>query len=201
MGSPLIHLIDDDPCFLAATDRMLRSAGHHCLRHPNARSFLANHNPSIPGCVVLDLELPDMNGLKVQHAVDGTHPVVFLAGTRDIAVAVRAIKSGAIDFLTKPCVSSDLLAAVEEALAADAALRAERARRQKSAGLVARLTTRERQVLDQIVLGKLNKQIAAEIGASEKTVKVHRFRLMRKLEARSVPDLIRTLRDAVGGGR
>jgi FixJ family two-component response regulator len=196
LGSALIHLVDDDPSVLRAVERLLRYSGHRCLLHVDARSFLARYDRSVPGCVLLDLELPDMDGFAVQSAIAGAHPVIFLTGNGDIAGSVRAIKSGAIDFLTKPCAAPELLAAVATALAADAARRMEAARRCDAVARLATLTPRERQVLDEVIQGRLNKQIAASIKTSEKTVKVHRFRLMRKLEARSVPDLIRIVFEA-----
>jgi FixJ family two-component response regulator len=193
-----VQLVDDDPAVLEAVGRLLRSAGHLCRPHADAHAFLESYDPSVLGCIVLDLDLPNLDGFAVQSAVEGGHPVIFLTGTGDIPSSVRALKSGAVDFLTKPCSAGTLVAAVEEALAADAAMRAERDRSMQARELLPRLTPREREVLERVISGRLNKQIAAELGTSEKTIKVHRFRVMRKLGAKCVPDLIATVNRAGG---
>ncbi|TNC66561.1 response regulator transcription factor [Rubellimicrobium roseum] len=194
--TPLVHLIDDDEAVLRATVRLLRSAGYECAGYATAELFLKGHDPSRPGCVVLDLGLPDMHGLIVQDIVGPVYPVIILTGTADVAGTVQAMKKGPVEFLTKPFLAEDLLEAVRVALERDAVMRLDRDRREVALKRLSLLTPREREVLAGVVAGKLNKQIAWLLGMSEKTVKVHRGRVMDKLEARSVPDLLRTLRDA-----
>jgi FixJ family two-component response regulator len=199
---PVVHLVDDDPAVLRALARLIDAAGYRCVAHPDAEAFLAQHDPAEPGCAVVDLGLPGMDGFGVQASLATgatARPVVFLTGAGDIPASVRAMKAGAVDFLTKPVEPAALLAAVAEALRHDAQARAARDAGAEIVRRLATLTPRERQVLDRVVAGRLNKQIAADLGSAEKTVKIHRSRVMRKLGARTVADLIRmvtTLRPA-----
>ncbi len=190
---PVVHLVDDDPSILSALSRLLRGAGHRCEAHGSAEAFLARHDPEEHGCAVLDLGLPGMDGFGIQASLTGAaaRPVVFLTARGDVPASVRAMKAGAVDFLTKPVEPEALLAAVAEALRRDAASRAARQSEAEIDRRLATLTPRERQVLDRVVAGRLNKQIAADIGAAEKTVKIHRSRVMRKMAARTAADLIR----------
>jgi FixJ family two-component response regulator len=189
-----VYLVDDDPDVLKATQRLLESAGLNVAAFGSPGAFLRASDPDAPGCVVLDLAMPELTGLELQHAMVGRGllwPIVFLTGRGSVQACAQAMKGGAVDFLTKPVDDAALLTAVTEALAKDRALRQARAARARIETSLAALTSRERQVLARIVAGRLNKQIAGELGTGEKTVKFHRANLMRKLGARSVADLVR----------
>ena len=160
----------------------------------SAREFLARERDDGPGCLVLDLRMPEMTGLELQDALERAGyaiPVVFVSGHGDIPASVKAMKAGAIDFLTKPVQNRDLLQAVERALARDRAARAARAERDAARARMARLTPRERQVCALVATGLLNKQIAAELGTGEKNIKLHRAHVMEKLGVSSVAELVR----------
>lgn len=192
--TPVIHLIDDDPSVRRALGRLLAAAGHRCEAHASAEAFLARQPDAAPGCAVIDLQLPGASGFDLQARLaelEPTLPLIFLTGHGDIPASVRAMKGGAVDFLTKPVESAALLAAIATALERGRALRAVRTAEAGVDARLARLTPREREVLDRVVEGRLNKQIAVELGVAEKTVKVHRARAMHKLEARTVADLVR----------
>jgi FixJ family two-component response regulator len=192
--APVIHIVDDDAVVLRSLARLLGAAGHHCETHGDAEAFLARHDPDAPGCAILDLGLPGMDGFAVQQHLatgDVERPVIFLTGVGDIPSSVQAMKAGAVDFLTKPVEAAALLAAVERALERDAAARAARAEDEAVRRNLARLTPREREVLDGVLAGRLNKQIAWDLGTAEKTVKVHRGRMMKKMGVRTIADLIR----------
>jgi FixJ family two-component response regulator len=181
---------------LRSLARLLGAAGHRCQAFPSAEAFLARHDPQAPGCAILDLGLPGIDGFAVQQSLSASgaeRSVIFLTGTGDIPTSVRAMKAGAVDFLTKPVEAAALLAAVAQALDRDAAARAARTEDDEVQKSLARLTPREREVLDRVLAGRLNKQIAWELGTAEKTVKVHRGRMMRKMGARTVADLIRVV--------
>lgn len=189
-----IWLVDDDRSVLTALSRLLESAGHRVEACASAEEFLQRHDAEIPGCVVVDLQLPGMDGFGLQDSLAaGTtdRPVVFLTGHGDIPASVRAMKAGAVDFLTKPIESSVLLTAVAAALDRDLRARQTTGEQQAVALGIARLTPREREVLTHVVAGRLNKQIAADLGIAEKTVKVHRGRMMEKMGVRTVADLVR----------
>jgi FixJ family two-component response regulator len=193
---PTIHVVDDDPAIRKGLSRLLAAAGYGVTLHDSAEAFLADYEPGKPGCILLDLDLPGMDGFGIQQALaaPGTvPPVIFLTGTGDIPASVRAMKAGAVDFLAKPVDAATLLPAIEEALAID---RAGRTARSASADLLAcldTLTPRERQVLDFVVLGWQNKQIAAELGTAVKTIKVHRARMMQKMGMPTLAELVRTM--------
>jgi FixJ family two-component response regulator len=190
----VIHIVDDDAAVARSLTRLLGAAGHRCETHGDAEAFLASHDPDAPGCAILDLGLPGMDGFALQRHLRGRFPevtVIFLTGTGDIPASVRAMKAGAVDFLTKPVEAAALLAAVAQALDRDAAARAARAGEDEVRRNLARLTPREREVLDGVLAGQLNKQIAWDLGTAEKTVKVHRGRMMKKMGVRTVADLIR----------
>ena len=173
---------------------MLRAAGHAVEAFASAREFLARERDDGPGCLVLDLRMPEMTGLELQDALERAGyaiPVVFVSGHGDIPASVKAMKAGAIDFLTKPVQNRDLLQAVERALARDRAARAARAERDAARARMARLTPRERQVCALVATGLLNKQIAAELGTGEKNIKLHRAHVMEKLGVGSVAELVR----------
>ena len=193
-GDAVIFVVDDDAGMRAALQGLLRSVGLRSETYGSAEEFLGARRPDVPGCLVLDLQLPGLMGLDVQRALADAGirlPTVFITGHGDIPTTVKAMKAGAVEFLTKPFQDEELLAAIRQALELD---RADRERRREDAALRERwatLTQREREVLALVVTGKLNKQIAAELGTSEITVKVHRGRAMRKLQASSVADLVR----------
>ena len=189
-----IHLVDDDPAVLRALRRLLTAAGHGCATYASAEAFLARPRSDGLGCAVIDLRLPGASGLELQaHLAAGQDelPVIFLTGQGDIGASVRAMKEGAVDFLTKPVEPQALLAAIAVALARGRRRRAAREAEANLAQRLAQLTPREREVLERVVEGRLNKQIAAELGIAEKTIKVHRARFMHKLGVRTIADLVR----------
>ena len=202
--SPTVYLVDDDPDILKAIDRLLQSAGLRVVTFLSAKQFLEECDRNAPACLVLDLALPELSGLELQRVLEdeaSALPIIFLTGSGTIAASVQAMKHGAADFLTKPVNDTDLIAAIHEALARDQALRVRRLERARVAKCLSSLTERERQVLEQIVAGRLNKQIAAELGTSEKTIKFHRGNLMRKMGVRVVADLVKLAeRAGVGSG-
>lgn len=189
-----VIIVDDDANVLKALRRLLRTKGYECRTFSSASEFLAQHDPATLGCAILDLSMPGLGGIELQQilAKEAAHfPVVFVTGKGDIPTSVRAMRAGAVDFLTKPVNASDLVAAVVRARA-----QAESAQRATSEldgiqARIARLTPREREVLEHVVAGRLNKQIAGDLGTVEKTIKVHRGRVMEKLGVRSVAELVR----------
>ena len=192
----IVFVVDDDQAVREAISSLLRSVGVAVVDLPSARAFLDHERRDEAGCVVLDVRMPGMNGLDLQQTLmraGSAPPLVFITGHGDIPMAVRAIKAGAIEFLPKPFREHDLLDAVAAALRHD-----ERTRRARSTAREIRtrydtLTEREREVLDPVVTGKLNKQVGAALGVSEQTVKVHRHNIMRKMGATSLPDLVRMI--------
>jgi len=192
--APTVYVVDDDPDVLKAIERLLQSVGLGVATFSSPQRFLEGCDRSAPGCLVLDLALPGLSGLELQRVLEQQAillPIVFLTGRGDIAASVQAMKHGAVNFLTKPVDDAELIAAVHEALARDRALRPARVERERVAKCLATLTQRERQVLELIVNGRLNKQIAAELGTVEKTIKFHRANLMRKMGVRVVADLVK----------
>jgi FixJ family two-component response regulator len=185
-----VYLVDDDPTVLKALARLLRSAGYEPEVYGSAKDFMEKHHPDISGCLVLDLSMPGMTGLDLQRWLIQSErpiPVIFLTGRGD----VPARKEGALDFLMKPVDDSALLEAVEEAQRRDRDARATRAEERAVRARLATLTPREHEVLELVVSGKLNKQIAAELGTVEKTIKVHRARVMEKMGTESLAELAR----------
>jgi FixJ family two-component response regulator len=193
-STPTVYVVDDDPDVLKAIERLLESTGLSVSTFSSPQQFLERYDRNAPGCLVLDLALPGLSGLDVQRLLEqqgSVLPIVFLTGRGDIATSVQAMKRGAADFLTKPIDDTALIAAVHEALATDQALRSARLERERLAECLAALTERERQVLERVVAGRRNKEIAAELGTTEKTIKFHRGNLMHKLGVRVVVDLVK----------
>ena len=188
-GSPVVWVVDDDMAVCTALSRLLRAAALSVVVMRSARELLEALAHSAPDCLLLDLWLEDATGLDVLHAV--RVPVVFLSADADVRASVQAMKAGAIDFLEKPVEDGALLDAVIRAVARGRSWREARAVREEASNLVATLTPREREVFSLVALGKPNKRIAAELGTTEKTIKVHRGRVMAKLGADSVVDLVR----------
>ncbi|MGB2646588.1 MAG: response regulator [Pseudolabrys sp.] len=193
-------LVDDDPAVLRAITRLLNAAGYTTKSFSSPQEFLSAHDPSIPGCAIIDLVMSELDGLHLQQALIETgseRPIIFLTGKGDVSTSVRAMKAGAVDFLTKPVKREALFSAVVRAAKVDALSRQRRDESKSIGDRLATLTHREREVLAYVIAGRLNKQIAASIGTVEKTVKVHRGRMMAKLGIRSVADLVR-LADKAG---
>jgi FixJ family two-component response regulator len=189
-----VFLVDDDAGVLKALARLLQTRGFEVRLFTSPQAFLADHDASVPGCAVLDVSMPDLDGLALQQAMTAggsQRPVIFLTGKGDIPTGVRAMRAGAIDFLTKPVNDADLLAAIARAKKEDSEIRSANASLDSINAKLAMLTPREREVMTHVIAGRLNKQIAGDLGTVEKTVKVHRGRVMNKLGVRSVADLVR----------
>jgi FixJ family two-component response regulator len=198
-----VFVVDDDASVLQALSRLLRAEGYAVRECPSPAAFLEQHDHDHPGCVVLDLSMPGLSGLEVQTALaaGGERPVVFITGHGDVPSSVQAMKAGAVDFLMKPFDDVELLRAVRSAVDRDLRRRAERAERADLERLLATLTPREREVLLHVVSGRINKRIAADLGTVEKTIKVHRARIMEKLRVNSVAELTRLCeRAGLGSG-
>jgi len=188
-----VFIVDDAREVRMALSRVLGAAGYEVRAFESAERFLEEQDSEMPGCLLLDICMPGMSGLDVQRALAGSErgrPIVFLTGYGDIQTSVHAMKVGAVDFLTKPIDTIRLFAAVEQALKVDDAARRERGVCRAIEERLETLTPRERQVMEQVISGRLNKQIAAHLGIGEKTVKVHRARVMSKMEVRSVAELV-----------
>jgi len=191
--NPIVFLLDDEEAVLVALARMLQSSGFTVIPYTSADDFLAAHDAQIPGCLVADVRMPGMNGLELQRTLLARgvdRAIIFVTGQGDIPTTVQAMKAGAVTFLSKPVRRAELVAAVREALLRDASGRAQHREREDFARRLASLTPRERQVLDLVATGMLNKQIAAELGAAEKTIKVHRGRIMEKMQVRTATALV-----------
>ncbi len=191
---PTVFLVDDDERILVSLKRLLVSAEYNVQPYRSAEDFLTMHDPDAPGCAVVDVDLPGMDGFGIQDALWSRHharPIIFMTGCGDIPTTVRAMKAGAVDFLTKPVDAASLFAAIEQALKRDQDGRQKALQRRLVEQRLASLTPREREVFGCVVAGQLNKQIAAELGTVEKTIKVHRGRMMEKMCVRTVADLVR----------
>jgi len=190
---PVVFLLDDEEAVVAGLARMLRVDGFQVRAWTSATEFLAVHDRTIPGCLVTDVRMPGMSGLGLQRALlaRGVHrPIVFMTAAGDIPTAVHAMKSGAVTFLSKPVERDQLLDAVHEALARDAAARAHDQEQEDISSRIATLTRREREVLDLLALGLMNKQIAGELGTAEKTIKAHRSHIFEKMRVPTATQLI-----------
>jgi FixJ family two-component response regulator len=193
----VVHVIEDDESSRASAVRLLTKAGYAVRAYASGDEYLANPAAE-PGCILLDLRLPGPSGLELQarlSAVDDPLPIVFLSGHGDVVKSVRAMKAGAVDFLTKPVDAPVLLDAVSRAVARDAELRAGRTRQRDARRRFERLTPREREVFTHLISGQLNKQVGFDLGISERTIKIHRRQVLDKMEAASIADLVRIAAD------
>jgi FixJ family two-component response regulator len=189
-----VHVVDDDASFRTAIERRLKKAGYTVATYASSQQLLERlPDESGPGCILLDVRIPGLSGPDLQDRLSklgSTLPIVFLSGYADVATTVRTIKAGAEDFLTKPVSSEQLLRAIEQAMAHHNASRGQKQRLDALRELLSTLTPRERQVLERVVLGKINKQIAYELGATERTIKAHRQQVMEKMKAQSLAELV-----------
>lgn len=189
-----IFIVDDNASVLKAMERMLRTSGLKVVAYASAREFFEQYDPNIPGCLVLDIAMPGMDGLELQKLLierGETLPIIFLTAHGDVSMSVQALKRGASDFLLKPVDEAELLDAISAALKVDNLQRQNNLELSEIRQRLESLTPRECQVLQLVIAGKLNKQIAAELGMAEKTVKVHREHIKQKLKVRSAPELLK----------
>jgi two-component system, LuxR family, response regulator FixJ len=196
---PTVFIVDDDASFRTAMERLLRAGGYAVQSFASAAEFLQSARTDAPGCVLLDLQMPGPSGLDLQSTLvqsENPLPIVFLTGKGDIPASVQAMRAGADDFLTKPVKKAVLFPAIERALARDARDRAQRTRRRELRARFDALTPREREVLTHVLSGQLNKQIADDVHASERTIKAHRANLMAKLQVQSVAELAHLAHEA-----
>jgi RNA polymerase sigma factor (sigma-70 family) len=189
-----IHVVDDDPSFRTAIERRLRRAGYEVTSYASAEQLLRRlPDESVPGCILLDVRIPGLSGPELQTRLlqlGSTLPIIFLTGYADVRTTVRTIKAGAEDFLTKPVTSERLLGAIAEAMAHHERLKDSQSRNTVMRAHLARLTPREHQVFELVVQGKINKQIAQQLGATERTIKAHRHRVMEKMGVQSLAELV-----------
>jgi FixJ family two-component response regulator len=201
---PTVFLVDDDPAVRKALTRLIKSAGYEVRTFASAREFLDSVRAADgPACLVLDIRMPGLSGLELQQKLQSANillPIIFITGHGDIPMSVKAMKAGAVDFLPKPVKDTVLLRAIEQALARSADARAEREVLEEIQSRVDSLTPREREVMALVVRGLLNKQIAFELGTVEKTIKVHRARVMEKMQVKSLAELVR-LAERLGIGK
>ena len=191
--SPIVFVVDDEPSVCLSLKRLLQSVGLETRTFATAQEFLRADRPNVPGCLILDVRLPGQSGLDLQEELEAEKidlPVIFITGHGDIPMSVRAMKAGAIEFLTKPVREQDLLEAIQRGIEQSRIVRRNNTEVRILKQRYVSLTPRERQVFPRVTSGLLNKQIAAQLGASEKTIKVHRGQVMRKMKAESLADLI-----------
>ena len=194
MSRRIVFVIDDEPSVRRSLSRLLKAAGYDVEVFASAQDFLRHESDDELACLVLDVKMPGLNGLELQEALTAANrhvPIIFVTGHGDIPTSVRAMRGGATDFLSKPFDADNLIAAIERALETARKQLKEEAERREIEQRLAELTPREQEVLRHVITGELNKQIAANLGASEKTIKVHRGRVMRKMQAHSVAELVR----------
>ena len=190
----VVFVVDDDASMRESLKNLIRSVGLRAELFGSAQEFLRSKHPAVPGCLVLDVRLPGLSGLDLQRRIAEAGlqiPIIFITGHGDIPMTVRAMKAGAVEFLTKPFRDQDLLDAIQQALERDRKARDQRAEIEELRRRFASLTSRERDVMARVVAGLLNKQIGAELGTSETTVKIHRHQVMEKMGAGSLPELVR----------
>jgi RNA polymerase sigma factor (sigma-70 family) len=190
----IVHVVDDDASFRMAIERRLKRAGYSVATYPSAQQLL-DHLPdeSLPGCILLDVRIPDLSGPDLQDRLGrlgSTLPIVFLSGYADVPTTVRTIKAGAADFLTKPVSAEQLLQAVEQAMAHSEASRGQKQRLEALRKSVTNLTPREHQVFELVVQGKTNKEIGRQLGATERTIKAHRHKVMEKMKVQTFAELV-----------
>lgn len=191
---PTVFIVDDDPGIRKAMQLLLKSVGLRSEIFASGDEFLARFDPERPGCLILDIRMPGLGGLELQERLLGAGnslPIIFITGHADVPMAVEAMHKGAFDFVQKPVRDQELLERIKAALGSDRRARSEQARRAGVAARLGTLTVREREVMDLVVTGKPNKVIAYELGVSQRTVEIHRARVMVKMQARSLPDLVR----------
>lgn len=191
---PIVWVVDDDVSLREALGSLIRSAGLRVETFASAQEFLARSQVDTPNCLVLDVQLPALSGLDLQKRMAEVNleiPIVFITGHGNIPMSVRAMKAGAVEFLTKPLADRDLLEAIQQAISRDRVARQQKAKMRQLQDRYQSLTPREREVMERVVSGLLNKQVAAELGTTEFTVKVHRGRVMRKMQCNSFADLVR----------
>jgi len=194
MSRRIVFVIDDEPSVRRSLSRLLKAAGYDVEVFASAQDFLRHESDEELACLVLDVKMPGLNGLELQEALTAANrhvPIIFVTGHGDIPTSVRAMRGGATDFLSKPFDADNLIAAIERALETARKQLKEEAERREIEQRLAELTPREQEVLRHVITGELNKQIAGNLGASEKTIKVHRGRVMRKMQAHSVAELVR----------
>jgi FixJ family two-component response regulator len=190
----MVFVVDDDAPMRESLKNLIRSVGLRAELFASAQEFLRSKRPDVPSCLVLDVRLPGLSGLDLQRRTSEAGleiPIIFITGHGDIPMTVRAMKAGAVEFLTKPFRDQDLLDAIQQALERDRKARDQRAEIEELRSRFASLTAREREVMVRVVAGLLNKQIGAELGTSETTVKIHRHQVMEKMGAMSLPELVR----------
>ncbi len=193
-SDPIIFVVDDDEAVRLSTEMLIRSMGLRAESFDSAAEFLEDFDPQQPGCVILDIRMPGMSGLELQehlNALGATIPVIFVTGHGDVPMAVKAMKAGAVDFLQKPFRDQELIDRVHAALDRDSENRELSAARARIQARIDTLTSREIEVMEKVVDGRANKQIASELGLSPRTVEIHRARVMSKMRADSLPDLVR----------
>jgi FixJ family two-component response regulator len=203
-SSPCVSLLDDQEAVVVAAGRMLRAEGFEVRIWTSAAAFLEAYDSAIPGCLVSDVRMPDMTGLELQQALLARHlrtPIIFMTGVGDVSMAAQAMKAGAVTFLCKPVERAELVAAVREALAYDAAVRARQQEERAISMRLATLTPRELQVLDLVTMGLMNKQIAHALGTAEKTIRKHRGRILEKMNVSTAAALVNMLASAKSVGQ
>ena len=189
-----VNIVDDDASFRKALERRLRQAGYDVETYASALHLLVNlPTESVPSCIILDVQIPELSGPELQKRLadlGSTLPIIFLTGHADIPTTVRTVKAGAHDFLTKPVATSDLISAIEKAFSHHRALRAQQDKLDAINAQVATLTPREREVFQLVIRGHANKQVARDLGCTERTIKAHRHRVMEKMQVRTLPELV-----------